>query len=234
MKQEISMLPTSCNDVPATSDDSNYAPEVTDSNAQHPISLTDEKSVFKPFKSNVSAEIDIAEGFHLGPPNSFEEQSQCSTSLQEQYHMQGNGSQPRVVDTVQLEAQEESLEEKNKVIQQQSQMISDPLCIVDSLKPPNAKSKDNRTLSYTAATSHEGGWHEGRVAQMEKSLEELTRQTTVLKCHIRELEMQLQASLASTHTGSFLWRVPDVPWRKRDAIEERITSIYSPPFYTGR
>ena len=66
-------------------------------------------------------------------------------------------------------------------------------------------------MSYTTATSHEGGWPEGRVAQMEKSLEELTRQTTALKCHTRELEMQLQASLASTHTGSLLWRVPDVP-----------------------
>ena len=49
-----------------------------------------------------------------------------------------------------------------------------------------------------------------------------------------ELELQLQASLASTHTGSFLWRIPDVARRRRDAIDERVTSIYSPPFYTGR
>ena len=49
-----------------------------------------------------------------------------------------------------------------------------------------------------------------------------------------ELELQLQASLASTHNGSFLWRIPEIARRRRDAIEERITSIYSPPFYTGR
>jgi TNF receptor-associated factor 2/TNF receptor-associated factor 3 len=51
---------------------------------------------------------------------------------------------------------------------------------------------------------------------------------------VSELELQLQASLASTHNGSFLWRIPDVARRRRDAIDERITSIYSPPFYTGR
>ena len=192
------------------------------------------------------AERDIAEGketiseFQLGQKkllNSFEEQSRCLTSLQEQFHMQGNSSRGRVVDKnllSRLEALEKSSEEKNRIIRQQSQQISDLLWTVDSLRPFGSKSKDNRTLSYTAATSHEGGWLEGRVAQMEKSLEELTRQTTALKCHTRELEMQLQASLASTHTGSFLWRVPDVSRRKRDAIEERITSIYSPPFYTGR
>ena len=55
--------------------------------------------------------------------------------------------------------------------------------------------------------------------------------------HVSELELQLQASLASTHNGSFQWCVPDFPdypRRKRDAFQERITSIYSPPFYTGR
>ena len=65
-------------------------------------------------------------------------------------------------------------------------------------------------------------------------MEELAKQLTVIKVHSQELELQLQASLASTHNGSFLWRIPDVSRRRRDAIEERVTSIYSPPFYTGR
>ena len=269
-KQEISVLPTSCNDetLPAPSDDRTSAPVVTDcdesADAQNPVHLADQRKVFSHFQTLAlrqrvtnhdldvmraalkQAERDIAEGketiseFQLGQKkllNSFEEQSRCLTSLQEQYLAQGNGSRGRMVDKnllSRLEALEKSSEEKNRIIRQQSQQISDLLRTVDSLRPVGSKSKDNRPLSYTAATSHEGGWLEGRVAQMEKSLEELTRQTTALKCHTRELEMQLQASLASTHTGSFLWRVPDVSRRKRDAIEERITSIYSPPFYTGR
>ena len=75
---------------------------------------------------------------------------------------------------------------------------------------------------------------EGRLMQMAKSVEELQRTTSMMKVHISELELQLQASLASTHTGSFLWRIPEVARRKRDAIDGRITSIYSPPFYSGR
>ena len=47
-------------------------------------------------------------------------------------------------------------------------------------------------------------------------------------------ELQLQALLASTHNGAFLWRISEVQRRRQDARDERITSIYSPPFYTGR
>ena len=68
---------------------------------------------------------------------------------------------------------------------------------------------------------------------LEKRVEELYRQQAALKTHTSELEMQLQASLASTHNGSFLWKIPDISQRRRDAIDERITSIYSPPFYTS-
>ena len=75
---------------------------------------------------------------------------------------------------------------------------------------------------------------DGKIMQVMKSVEELQRTTSMMKVHISELELQLQASLASTHTGSFLWRIPEVARRKRDAFDGRITSIYSPPFYSGR
>ena len=75
---------------------------------------------------------------------------------------------------------------------------------------------------------------EPRLLQLESRVEELTRQSSSTQVHVQELELQLQASLASTHNGAFLWRIPNISRRKRDAVEERITSIYSPPFYTGR
>ena len=78
------------------------------------------------------------------------------------------------------------------------------------------------------------GAHESRLLALEKRMEEMARQLTTVKVHGQELELQLQASLASTHNGSFLWRIPDVSRRRRDAVEERVTSIYSPPFYTAR
>eukprot|EP00731_Ephydatia_muelleri_P024007 Em0016g278a len=78
------------------------------------------------------------------------------------------------------------------------------------------------------------GIERGGLLSVEKKYEELERSNKLLSVRVSELELQLQASLASTHNGAFLWRIPDVAKRKRDAIEERITSIYSPPFYTGR
>ena len=55
-KQEISVLPTSCNDetLPAPSDDSTSAPLVTDCderNAPNPVHLADQKNVFSHFQT---------------------------------------------------------------------------------------------------------------------------------------------------------------------------------------
>ena len=75
---------------------------------------------------------------------------------------------------------------------------------------------------------------EHRMMILEQQQEQNEREMSTLKVNLSELELQLQASLASTHNGSFLWRIPEAARRRRDAIDERITSIYSPPFYTGR
>ena len=45
--------------------------------------------------------------------------------------------------------------------------------------------------------------------------------------HVNELDLMLRAP---TFNGSFLWRIPDIQRKRRDAID----GLYSPPFYTGR
>ena len=45
---------------------------------------------------------------------------------------------------------------------------------------------------------------------------------------------QLEAANASTYDGRFIWRIPEVQRKIRDAKMGRITNIYSPLFYTGR
>ena len=72
------------------------------------------------------------------------------------------------------------------------------------------------------------------IRQVEEKVLEVERTLNILSVHHSELELQLQASLASTHNGAFLWRIPDMRRRIRDAKIGRITSIYSPPFYTGK
>ena len=73
-----------------------------------------------------------------------------------------------------------------------------------------------------------------QIKPLEEKVLEVERTLNVLSVHHSELELQLQASLASTHNGAFLWRIPEVRQRMRDAKIGHITSIYSPPFYTGR
>ena len=75
---------------------------------------------------------------------------------------------------------------------------------------------------------------ETRVLQLEKRVEEVARQANSAHIQVHEVELQLQASLASTYNGGFLWRIPDISRRRRDAVEERVMSLYSPPFYTAR
>ena len=54
-----------------------------------------------------------------------------------------------------------------------------------------------------------------------------------LQSKISELQLQLQSSI-SYHDGVFLWRIPDIRRKKHEAVEGRVTSICSIPFYTGR
>ena len=72
------------------------------------------------------------------------------------------------------------------------------------------------------------------IKQVEEKVLEQERVLNAVNARNSELELQLQASLTSTHNGAFLWRIPEVHRKIRDAKMGRITSIYSPPFYTGR
>ena len=73
-----------------------------------------------------------------------------------------------------------------------------------------------------------------RLALLEHKYEDIERQVTMLKVHVSEMELQLQASLASTYNGSFMWMIPEMKRHRRDAIDGRETSLYSPPFYTAK
>ena len=89
-------------------------------------------------------------------------------------------------------------------------------------------------VSTTSLKHNSGNLELARLSNLEKRYEDMERQVTRLKVHVSEMELQLQASLASTYNGSFMWRIPDLAKRKRDAIDGRITSLYSPPFYTAK
>ena len=88
--------------------------------------------------------------------------------------------------------------------------------------------------NYSCIGNSEREASESRILQLEKRVEEVARQANSAQIQVHEVELQLQASLASTYNGGFLWRIPEISRRRRDAVEERVMSLYSPPFYTAR
>nr|CAH04636.1 tumour necrosis receptor-associated factor [Suberites domuncula] len=144
---------------------------------------------------------------------------------------------------------EKLVAERDQVIKKQSQEFVEMKRVVEKLQAScdrntrhiRQRKHDGETRGPTVGQDkHNEGNHGddvaplSRLVQLERRVEDLSRQTTSTQVHVQELELQLQASLASTHNGAFLWRIPNIARRRRDAVEERITSIYSPPFYTGR
>ena len=73
-----------------------------------------------------------------------------------------------------------------------------------------------------------------RLGNLERRYEDMEMQITRLKVHVSEMGHQLQASIASTYDGSFTWKIPDIMKLKRQAINGKVTSLYSPPFYTAK
>ena len=84
-----------------------------------------------------------------------------------------------------------------------------------------------------AAIRRGGGGVAGIDPHIDDKIRELESVVAMLKVRVAELELQLQASLATTHNGVFLWRIPNVAQRRLEAKAKRICSIYSPPFYTS-
>ena len=75
--------------------------------------------------------------------------------------------------------------------------------------------------------------YESRSKCLEMRVACLEKEMAHNKYLISQLELQLQAALASTSKGTFIWRIPGITQKRRDAIKQQIKPIYSPPFYTG-
>ena len=64
------------------------------------------------------------------------------------------------------------------------------------------------------------------VANTESSIEHLQKD-------IAELALTVEMLQATTSNGTFLWKIPELERRRREAETGKTVSLYSPPFYTG-
>lgn len=71
-------------------------------------------------------------------------------------------------------------------------------------------------------------------AVLEQRVEELEHSVSALTVQISDVDLQFQASLVTSYNGKFVWRIPELSRRIRDAKQGKVTSIYSPPFYTSK
>ena len=64
------------------------------------------------------------------------------------------------------------------------------------------------------------------VAKNESSIEHL-------QMGFAEMTLMMEMFQATTSNGTFLWKIPDLQRRRREAETGKTVSLYSPPFYTG-
>ena len=49
-----------------------------------------------------------------------------------------------------------------------------------------------------------------------------------------EVSLTLQTLQATSYNGKYIWKIPDITRRRRDAVTGKTVSLYSAPFYTDR
>ena len=69
---------------------------------------------------------------------------------------------------------------------------------------------------------------------MDRKLRSQERLLAVKDATIAELELRLTAVEQTSYDGTLLWRIPEFQRKRQDAVTGRVTSIYSPPFFTSR
>ena len=55
-----------------------------------------------------------------------------------------------------------------------------------------------------------------------------------INCTYSEVSLTLQTLQATSYDGKYIWKIPDITRRRRDALLGKTVSLYSAPFYTDR
>jgi len=69
---------------------------------------------------------------------------------------------------------------------------------------------------------------------MDRKVRSQERLLAMKDATIAELELRLTSVEQTSYDGTLLWRITDFQRKRQDAISGRVTSIYSPPFFTSR
>lgn len=73
-----------------------------------------------------------------------------------------------------------------------------------------------------------------RLAHCEEEVQKLRRLLEELQVNYDGLMLTVQSLQATSYNGKYIWKIPEVARRHREAIEGKTLSLYSAPFYTSR
>ena len=73
-----------------------------------------------------------------------------------------------------------------------------------------------------------------RLASCEEEAQKLHQMLKELKENYAELMLIVQSLQATSYNGKYIWKIPEVTRRWREAKEGKTLSLYSAPFYTSR
>ena len=73
-----------------------------------------------------------------------------------------------------------------------------------------------------------------RLTEVENILSVLQENITEINRTYEEVSLTLQTLQATSYDGKYIWKIPDITRRRRDALMGKTVSLYSAPFYTDR
>ena len=73
-----------------------------------------------------------------------------------------------------------------------------------------------------------------RLNGVEDLLATLQASITEINRTYEEVSLTLQTLQATSYNGKYIWKIPDITRRRRDAVMGKTVSLYSAPFYTDR
>ena len=72
------------------------------------------------------------------------------------------------------------------------------------------------------------------IADLQKRITKLEKSIRLQNAKIEDQDFRLSIIKNGNHDGSMVWKIPQFSRRKADAENSKHTSIFSPPFYSGR
>ena len=114
-----------------------------------------------------------------------------------------------------------------------NQLLHDELAKTHKrLESVNDKEKEN-TLQVTDM-KHKQNDITFRLSGVEDLLTSLQASINEINHTYEEVALTLQTLQATSYDGHYIWKIPDISRRRRDALLGKTVSLYSAPFYTSR